>query len=104
MQWMPGVDGLSPQLGSVDPPAHRDGDVLPLTQTAPDDESEAEKRLPGRETPGRRLLRCAPGRIRTYDIRFRSLIDEPCGLFKHLLTNRFRVQSGTSGSVAICRR
>ncbi|WP_192583137.1 hypothetical protein [Streptomyces albicerus] len=40
--WVPGVYGLSPQLGSAEPSAHRDGDVLPLTQTAPDDESEAE--------------------------------------------------------------
>jgi hypothetical protein len=31
--WVPGVYGLSPQLGSAEPPAHRDGDVLPLTQT-----------------------------------------------------------------------
>lgn len=40
--YVPGVYGLSPQLGSAEPPAHRDGNVLPLTQTSPDEESEAE--------------------------------------------------------------
>ncbi len=63
-----------PQLGSAELPAHRDDDALPLTQTAPDDEPEAEwSAFLGEKPQVRAVTHGAPGRIRTCDTRFRSL-------------------------------
>jgi len=47
--------------------------LRPLTQSAPDEESEAEQEPSLGEKPQvRAVTRCAPGRIRTCDTRFRS--------------------------------
>lgn len=50
----------------------------PLTQTAPDEKSEAEQDPSLGEKPQvRAVMRCAPGRIRTCDTRFRRAVLYP---------------------------
>ncbi len=52
--------------------------IRPLTQTAPDGKSEAEQNASLRKKPQvSAVTRCAPGRIRTCDTRFRRAVLYP---------------------------
>ncbi|SCF67859.1 hypothetical protein GA0115254_11122 [Streptomyces sp. Ncost-T10-10d] len=64
-------NGADPLRGSADPGSA--SAQAPLTQTAPDEESEAEQgAFLGKKPQVSGLTLCAPGRIRTCDTRFRS--------------------------------
>jgi hypothetical protein len=68
-----GVDRLG-EIPEIDSPSAH----APLTQTAPDEKSEAEQSpYPGEKPQVRAIARCAPGRIRTCDTRFRRAVLYP---------------------------